>query len=245
MGLDEWTSEVTSGQCQWSAGFKVMAHTAPGPIWSAYNSSNSSGNNNTSYSSTDYRSESTEQLDKLLAGLDELSETLPDLGGGLHRQQQPGVGAGGGRGEGRKHPPPRAGTWNGSKNISSGGVQGRQGRGQDNNVSRPGSAAGGAVRTAGDMRSYEEDMDYALESERGETREPGVRGPERRVLVGTDNYGQVYSEGQGTHQPYHTRYDSKPFSYIRSVIQLLCVCELFSTCVSVYSEEVRAIPHRQ
>ena len=196
-----------------------MAHTAPGPSWSAYNSSNSSGHNNTSYSgSSDYRSESTEQLDKLLAGLDELSETLPDLGGGLHRQQQqqPGVGSGGGRVEGRKHPPPRAGTWNGSKNISSSGG-GVQGRGQDNNVSRPGSAAGGAVRTAGDMRSYEEDMDYALEREK----EPGVRGPERKVLVGTDNYGQVYSEGQGTHQPYHTRYDSKPFSYIRSVSQLL------------------------
>ena len=198
-----------------------MAHTAPGPSWSAYNTSNSSGHNNTSYSTTDYRSESTEQLDKLLAGLDELSETLPDLGEGLHRQQQqqPGVGGGGGRGEGRKHPPPRAGTWNGSKNISSGGVRGR---GQDNNVSRPGSAAGGAVRTGGDMRSYEEDMDYALE--RGEAREP--RGQERKVLVGTDNYGQVYSEGQTTHQPYHTRYDSKPFSYIRSVIQLLYVCEL-------------------
>ena len=187
-----------------------MAHTtAPGPSWSAYNSSNSSGHNNTSHSSSDYRSESTEQLDKLLAGLDELSETLPDLSGGLHRHHhhhhQNGVGGAGA--EGRKHPPPRAGTWNGSKNISS-----SLGRGQDNNVSRPGSAAGGSVRT-GDMRSYEEDLDYALERD---NREP--RGPERRPLVGTDNYGQVYSEGQSTHQPYHTRYDSKPFSYIRSVI---------------------------
>ena len=198
-----------------SAGVKVMAHTAPGPSWSAYNNSNSSGYNNTSYSSSDYRSESTEQLDKLLAGLDELSETLPDLSGGFHRQH--GVGVGGGGVQGRKHPPPRAGTWNGSKNISSGLVQGR---GQDNNVSRPGSAAGGAVSTvtSGDMRSYEEDLDYALERD---SRESGARGTERRVLVGTDNYGQVYSEGPGTHQPYHTRNDSKPFSYIRLVIQLI------------------------
>ena len=95
-----------------------------------------------------------------------------------------------------------------------GGFRNRNRRGQDNNVSRPGSAAGGAVNTVrGDMRSYEEDLDYALE--------PGVRGPERRPLVGTDNYGQVYSEGPGTHQPYHTRYDSKPFSYIRSDIKLI------------------------
>ena len=152
-----------------SAGVKVMAHTAPGPSWSAYNTSNSSGHNNTSYSSIDYRSESTEQLDKLLAGLDELSETLPDLSGGFHRQH--GVGVGGGGVQGRKHPPPRAGTWNGSKNISSGLVQGR---GQDNNVSRPGSAAGGAVSTvtSGDMRSYEEDLDYALERD---SRETGAR----------------------------------------------------------------------
>ena len=80
------------------------------------------------------------------------------------------------------------------------------------------------MRTAGDMRSYEEDMDYALEREK----EPGVRGPERKVLVGTDNYGQVYSEGQSTHQPYHTRYDSKPFSYIRSVIISIVLFNLSS-----------------
>ena len=197
-----------------------MAHTTvPGPGWSAYNSSNSSGHNNTSHSSSDYRSESTEQLDKLLAGLDELSETLPDLSGGLHRQQHHHPnGVGGAGAEERKHPPPRAGTWNGSKNISS-----SRGRGQDNNVSRPGSAAGGSVRTVtGVMRSYEEDLDYVLERD---NREP--RGPERRPLVGTDNYGQVYSEGPGTHQPYHTRYDSKPFSYIRSVIIYSClVCQV-------------------
>ena len=193
-----------------------MAHTtAPGSSWSGYNSSSG---HNTTYSTTEYRSESTEQLDKLLAGLDELSETLPNLSDDLHHQHHlNGGGGGGGGGEGRKHQqPPRAGTWNGSKNISSGS----RGRGQDSNmgsVSRPGSAGGGTVRPGravnqGDMRTYEEDLDYALE------REPGggvIRGPERRPLVGTDNYGQVYSEAGATHQPYHTRYDSKPFSYIR------------------------------
>ena len=165
-----------------------MAHTtAPGPSWSAYNSSNSSGHNNTSHSSSDYRSESTEQLDKLLAGLDELSETLPDLSGGLHRQHhhhQNGVGGAGA--EGRKHPPPRAGTWNGSKNISS-----SPGRGQDNNVSRPGSAAGGSVRT-GDMRSYEEDLDYALERD---NREP--RGPEAWRLGGPGAWAGPVKSGMG------------------------------------------------
>ena len=33
------------------------------------------------YDTVQYKSESTEQLDKLLAGLDQLSETLPDLAG--------------------------------------------------------------------------------------------------------------------------------------------------------------------
>ena len=41
------------------------------------------------YDSVQYKSESTEQLDKLLAGLDQLSETLPDLAGeGIKQQQQ-------------------------------------------------------------------------------------------------------------------------------------------------------------
>ena len=41
------------------------------------------------YDSVQYKSESTEQLDKLLAGLDQLSETLLDLAGeGIKQQQQ-------------------------------------------------------------------------------------------------------------------------------------------------------------
>ena len=39
------------------------------------------------YDSVQYKSESTEQLDKLLAGLDQLSETLPDLAGEGIKQQ--------------------------------------------------------------------------------------------------------------------------------------------------------------
>jgi hypothetical protein len=59
-----------------------------------------------------------------------------------------------------------------------------------------------------------------------------VKGQEVRPLVNVDNYAKVYSNnsssmnnsssnsngggGGGTEpQPYHTRYDSKPFSYIR------------------------------
>ncbi len=58
-----------------------------------------------------------------------------------------------------------------------------------------------------------------------------VKGQEVKPLVNVDNYAKVYSNnrsmnnssmnsngggGGGTEpQPYHTRYDSKPFSYIR------------------------------
>ena len=49
------------------------------------------------YDTVQYKSESTEQLDKLLAGLDQLSETLPDLALdnretiNMQQQQQVGV----------------------------------------------------------------------------------------------------------------------------------------------------------
>ena len=62
------------------------------------------------------------------------------------------------------------------------------------------------------MRSYEDDLDYALE------KDIVIKGPDRKVLVGTDNYSQLYSDKKSSmeeSQPYHTRYDSKPFSYIR------------------------------
>ncbi len=57
-----------------------------------------------------------------------------------------------------------------------------------------------------------------------------VKGQEVRPLVHVDNYAKVYGGnnsmeknggsstsgvGGGEPQPYHTRYDSKPFSYIR------------------------------
>ena len=62
------------------------------------------------------------------------------------------------------------------------------------------------------MRSYEDDLDYALE------KDIVIKGPERKVLLGTDNYSHIYSDKKSSmeeSQPYHTRYDSKPFSYIR------------------------------
>ena len=122
---------------------KVMAQSAS-PGW---------------YNTHQYRSQSTEQLDKLLAGLDELSGTLPDLS------------------EERKLPAEQRNTWNSSK--SAGNSE------SDNNSSAR------RVRQPGSMRSYEEDLDYALEKEI----EGGVRAQQP--------------------QPYHTRIDSKPFSYIR------------------------------
>ena len=158
-------------------------------------------------------SESTEQLDKLLAGLDQLSGTLPDLNNSAVPQQQQqqqqllkqstAV---------RKFPVApqhQPGIWNGAKSVSLGNIE-------NNTVSRDLAASSD---TRANMRSYEDDLDYALE------KEVVIKGPERKLLVGTDNYSEVYSDSDkksnmGTaappgSQPYHTRYDSKPFSYIR------------------------------
>ena len=134
-----------------------------------------------------YKSESTEQLDKLLAGLDKLSETLPDLTSGA------GAGAGGVQ---------VPGGWQGAKESAPAGSV----------VNNSVVSVAGTVRG---MRSYEEDVDYALEKE-----DLVIKGPERKVLLGTDNYSDHYSDTKSssmdtTHQPYHTRNDSKPFSYIR------------------------------
>ena len=84
-----------------------------------------------------YRSQSTEQLDKLLAGLDELSITLPDL-------SQEG-----------KFPGEQQRSWNSSNTAGNSDTVSDS----DNNSSaaRPG--------LDGNMRSYEDDMDYALEKE--------------------------------------------------------------------------------
>ena len=105
-------------------------------------------------------SHSQDQLDKLLAGLDELSGTLPDLS------------------KERKFPAEQRNTWNSSKTAGNSD--------SDNNSSA-------RRQRTGKMRSYEDDLDYALEKE--------------------ENSEQLQP------QPYHTRYDSKPFSYIRWVGQ--------------------------
>ena len=142
------------------------------------------------------------QLDRLLAGLDELSGTLPDLtanswtparpaeqrvgertGGAVQCSAGAGRGVQGSAGGGQAAAPVQGGGsavqqgCSGSAGEQGGQVvMGRQGR-----PGGPGLAA----------RSYEEDVDYALEKD-GERRRGGEEGA-----------------------PYHTRYDSKPFSYIR------------------------------
>ena len=154
-----------------------------------------------------YKSESTEQLDKLLAGLDQLSETLPSLGSPAsssppQQTRQPAAGAGAAQ---RK--PQLAATWNGSK--SAGGAGPRPGRGGGGSVAGAGAEAGTRVMSL----SYEDHLDYALEPRGGGAQLA-------RGLVGTDNYsaqhsGESEGAGAGAGQPYHTRCDSKPFSYIR------------------------------
>ena len=67
------------------------------------------------------------------------------------------------------------------------------------------------------VRTYEEDLDYVLERD---IDTGSIKGPEKKVVVGVENYGEVYNEkscggGMEDPAPYHTRYDSKPFSYIR------------------------------
>ena len=143
---------------------------------------------NTNTNNLQYKSDSTEQLDKLLAGLDELSGTLPDLGGRSERKfpaEEECERVGGGPG----------GRWPGSKTTG-------------NSVSDNNSSARTLPGTTGtaraNMRSYEEDLDYALEKEI----DNAMKGHDRRVPIELD-----CEEPQP--QPYHTRYDSKPFSYIR------------------------------
>ena len=154
-----------------------------------------------------YKSESSEQLDKLLAGLDQLSETLPSLASPAiscppQQTHQPGAGAGAAQ---RK--PQLAATWNGSK--SAGGAGPRRGGG--GSVAGAGAEAGTRVMSL----SYEDHLDYALEPRGGGAQLA-------RGLLGTDNYSAQNSgesegagAGAGAGQPYHTRCDSKPFSYIR------------------------------
>ena len=138
---------------------------------------------NTNTNTLTYKSHSTEQLDKLLAGLDELSGTLPDLGGKTERKfpaEEECERVGGGR-------------WNGSKTTG-------------NSVSDNNSRARTLPGTTTNMRTYEEDLDYALEKEIDQA----MAGHDRNVPIELE-----CEEPQP--QPYHTRYDSKPFSYIRWV----------------------------
>ena len=146
------------------------------------------------------------QLDRLLAGLDELSGTLPDLTANSWTPARPATSsqaaeqrggragavqcsAGAGRavnaaGGAVRAAPVNSGGVSGQQGCSSAGEQGGQvvmGR-----QGRPGGPNGSLA-----ARSYEEDVDYALEKD-GERRRGGEEGA-----------------------PYHTRYDSKPFSYIR------------------------------
>ena len=167
-----------------------------------------------------YKSEATEQLDKLLAGLDKLSETLPDLSGDQNHQpqqqqqlQQQSVSSST-TSVLRKFP--AAGSWQDANTSVAGSSD--QHRVNNSSEARVRETGGAALNNNNSvkMRSYEDDLDYALE------KELVIKGPERRVLVGTDNYSDHYNSDvnnkpslASTHQPYHTRNDSKPFSYIR------------------------------
>ena len=149
----------------------------------------------------------TSQLDRLLAGLDELSGTLPDLTSSA--SWTPARPAPEQRVGGRAVLPCSAGADSaagGAASVSAGGglQQGTSGGGGGVVVQGGGPgvvpAGGGGSkqvvmgRPGGPglpARSYEEDVDYALEKD-GEKRRGGEEGA-----------------------PYHTRYDSKPFSYIR------------------------------
>ena len=180
-----------------------------------------------------HKSESSEQLDKLLAGLDELSGNLPDLNTVGTKTDSPT----------RKFP-----AWNsspaqnhnntllsGSTSVVQGGldrddhppslvreVSPRVATMPPAHNLRPRTAESSIGNTNGvaknernteNTRTYEDDLDYVLEKDT----DPGIKGPEKKVLVGVDNYGEVYSDKNTMEEaaPYHTRYDSKPFSYIR------------------------------
>jgi len=188
----------------------------------------------TSWSGHNHKSQSTEQLDKLLAGLDELSGNLPDLNS---------------VGTKATSPSRKFSAWNSSNipaqnhnNTHTGlnsQVQGRQSLDRDDCASairevstrvatmppahnlRPRTAEPNAgnnglsnnQRSSTNSRTYEDDLDYVLEKDL----EHSIKGPEKKVVVGIENYGEVYSEKTSMEEPtpYHTRYDSKPFSYIR------------------------------
>lgn len=146
------------------------------------------------------------QLDRLLAGLDELSGTLPDLTanswtparpassqaeqrvGGRAVQCSAGAGGRAVQGGSSAGGAVRAASVQG---VSGSAVQGCSSAGEQGGqvvMGRQGRPGGPGSLAA---RSYEEDVDYALEKD-GEKRRGGEEGA-----------------------PYHTRYDSKPFSYIR------------------------------
>ena len=142
----------------------------------------------------------TSQLDRLLAGLDELSGTLPDLTSSA--SWTPARPAPEQRVGGRAVLPCSAGADSaagGAASVSAGGGlhQGTSGGGVVQGGGPGVVPAGGGSkqvvmgRPGLPARSYEEDVDYALEKD-GEKRRGGEEGA-----------------------PYHTRYDSKPFSYIR------------------------------
>ena len=145
----------------------------------------------------------TSQLDRLLAGLDELSGTLPDLTSSA--SWTPARPAPEQRVGGRAVLQGSAGADSaagGAASVSAGGglQQGTSGGGVVQGGGPGVVPAGGGSkqvvmgRPGGPglpARSYEEDVDYALEKD-GEKRRGGEEGA-----------------------PYHTRYDSKPFSYIR------------------------------
>ncbi len=130
------------------------------------------------------RSESVEQLDKLLAGLDELSGNLPDLGGVKKQQSTT------------------------TKTVTTTTTDS-----SNNRQHQP-------------VTSYEDDVDYALDrSELGREEDRSNVKVGLQPVVAVDNYSEYYTDWSKARggdkmsveetQPYHTRYDSKPFSYIR------------------------------
>ena len=174
------------------------------------------------------RSDSAEQLDKLLAGLDELSGNLPDLG-----QRREPISRGGSRGV---TPVPRGTTPVSSERTTHRAAP--EERVTQGLVGVPSTVVGVPPRSesvprvsvgrSASHRSYEEDVDYALDRSELGSPSPRVHSPTRKVgvtpQVAVDNYNEYYVDpakarggvtmGQEP-QPYHTRYDSKPFSYIR------------------------------
>ena len=103
---------------------------------------------------------------------------------------------------------PAAGSWQDANTSVAGSSD--QHRVNNSSEARVRETGGAALNNNNSvkMRSYEDDLDYALEKE--------------LVIKGPDNYSDHYNSDvnnkpslASTHQPYHTRNDSKPFSYIR------------------------------